>query len=412
MKMPPKRSPKRKAAKSPRKGSRRSGKKQPVTATPTTMTFNRVLGGVEDVETIDMAWETIFSTTLALSTDFVVAVQGNSIYQPGGIATYGMGLTTNPGGYARMYTQYKYAEVLGSSIKVQAWATSGTIAGGIPTAVQAPIPLRLAVVPAQATAGAAYAGQNVASMGSYPHAKVFFAQPGAYAQLSHSATTAQMLTAGHTPLAEEVTVYSASTGVAASAQWWWMIGVTNASGILNATNIEVRYAVKYRVKWYTLVAASIMLEKDRFGNESSSASEVKRIEHSSATETKSTLASMRASRTSGENATVAPVESKGDTKSAHVKGFACGLDCPQHPTARSATARAAYEDDLVDFPGMDSDEEEAFYAWRESIRRNAHADNAGPSWAKLKSSEKQKASVASPLKVAQQKPAAPPEGPG
>lgn len=332
-------------------------------------------GGQEDREDTELVWEYIISSGLNAATDLLFCIKGNSIYRPGGIATVGLGLTTSPVGYARLYTQYRLACVMSSRIEVSAWGASGTIAGGVPTGGVVNVPLRLGVVPAQSTAAIAYSSGNVSSIGSYPHGTMSFSNNTVRAR-NHGDIGMLNTGEGKFNVYDQADgSYSASVSSDPGVFWYYTVGVGNASTALNATNFQCRIRVFYKVRFYQPIFSDIQVARDHFGNE---------VTAGSATETKSALAAMRAGLTSGENATVERVESKGDTKRSHVRGFACAAGCAEHPPARPHTTRAAYEDDLVDFPGMDSDEEESYYAWRDSIRRNAHADNGGPSWAQLK----------------------------
>jgi len=244
-----------------------------------------------------MAWETILFTTLALSTDIMFAIKGNSVYQPGNITTYGLSLTTNPVGYARLYTQYRRSIVQSSTMTMQAWLSNGTISAGVHTTAPQALPHRIGIVPADSTNTGTYIGGNVASIGGYPHGKSAFVPPGTAKVVSSTCNNGLLLfgTSGTKVDAESVsTQNTALTASDPSSIWYFVGGVTNASGVLNASDCQVRIKVVYRVKFFDPVAAAVMLAKDAFGNEVSAAS-------SAASTTMGLTAGSQASNTRTEN---------------------------------------------------------------------------------------------------------------
>jgi len=272
--MPPKRVPKKGNKSKGRKGASRSSRPSVTTGGRASkgfaLTRSKLKGGNEDVELTTLVWESIYSTGLAANTDLVFIIKGNSINSPGGLATYGLGSTTNPVGYARLYTQYRLACVTASSIELSAWGTSGTISGGVPSATFASInvPLRLAVVPAQSTAAIVYFAENTATLGGAAHASTSFSNnvvrtrsrgnPGMFNTSEGKFTLADVGDGG----------YSAATGADPGITWNYVVGVGNASTALNATNLQVRVRVTYQVRWYQPVAAVNQLTvRDLFGNE-------------------------------------------------------------------------------------------------------------------------------------------------
>jgi len=217
-----------------------------------------------------MAWEYVASSALSAGSDLMFCIKGNSIYRPGGIATFGLGVTTNPVGYARMYTQYKLAHVIRSKIQIEAWGFSGTLGGGVPTGGVVSVPFRLAIVPAQSTAATAYASLPSASIGGLPHSTSSFSNN--VVRTACRGNSGELLTGvGKHSDAETVCGdYSAATGGDPAAPWYYTVGLGNASSAINCTNYELRVRVTYLVRWYEPVdQAAQLAQVDRFGNESS-----------------------------------------------------------------------------------------------------------------------------------------------
>lgn len=265
--MPPKRSPKKGKKLRKGKGSRNMGLESK-RSKGFTKNVSRVLGGTEDVEETILSWEYIISSAIAASSDATYAFKGNSIYRPGGIASIGLGLTTNPVGYARLFTQYRLAMVISSTMSVEAWASSGTITAGVPTGNVISVPLRAAIVPANSFAAITYAGQNTASIGGYPHSTTAFSNNTV--RVRSRGSNALLLTgegkASNTDSSPGV--YSATTGADPALLWYYVLGLGNGSAALNATTFEARVRISYKVRFYEAVAMDVQLAKvDRFGGE-------------------------------------------------------------------------------------------------------------------------------------------------
>lgn len=261
---------KRKAGKS--KASRRRPKgSRGAKKSGFTKTADRARGGTEDVEDTVMQWEYTVSSGISASAETIFGIKGNGIYRPGGIATVGLGQTTSPAGYARMYSQYTLAHVRSSRIELTAWATSGTISGGVPTGYSMNVPLKVACIPVQAAQAATYAALNVATLCDLAHATSAFGNNTIHVR--NRGNDGLLLTAlGRDSGAETVAGdYSAATGGDPAAPWYYMIGIANTSSALNATNYEVRIRVTYNVRWYQPIAQAVQFAlRDRFGNEQSS----------------------------------------------------------------------------------------------------------------------------------------------
>jgi hypothetical protein len=214
-----------------------------------------------------MTWEYIASTALAANTDLLFMIKGNSITDPGGLTTYGLGVTSDPPGYARMYTQYRLVYHMGSSIKVSAWGVSGAISGGVPTAVSVSVPLRVAIVPAQSTAAIVYFGGNTASIAGYNHSSTAFGNNTVHVA-SHG--NHGMFNTGEGKqfkFDQADGSYSAGSGSDPGITWNYVIGIGNASTALNATTMQARIVVTYKCKFYQPIAQAVQVARDIFGNE-------------------------------------------------------------------------------------------------------------------------------------------------
>jgi len=235
-------------------------------------TADQAPGGTEDAEDNVLVWEYTVSSGISASAETIFAVKGNGIYRPGGLATFGLSQTTSPSGYARMYTQYNVAHVRSSSIQITGWATSGSITGGVPSSYQVNVPLRVVCIPVPASQATAAVASNVASLGDMTHAATVFSNNTF--RLRNRGNDGLFLTGiGRDTLAELTTGdYSAAVNSDPAAPWYYVIGISNASSSLNATNYQVRIRVKYQVRWYQPIIQAVQFARDRFGNEESTPS--------------------------------------------------------------------------------------------------------------------------------------------
>jgi len=237
--------------------------------------ITKTLAGTEDCEIVTLVWENIMSISIATASEYIWALKGNSVYQPGGISTYGLGLTTNPVGTARMFTQYRRGIVIRSTCTLQAWMSNGTIAGGVHTTAPQSMPCRLGIVPCDTTNAITYYGGNVASMGGSQHGRATFMLPGTNKSVSSTATNGLILFGNDSKVGadqESVTVndsFISGSDPSSSATWYYVMGISNPSAVLSATEVLCRMRIVFRVKFFDPVAAAVQLDRDACGNEAS-----------------------------------------------------------------------------------------------------------------------------------------------
>jgi len=262
--------PKRKGKLSRRKveGKRSAPSAKTVTGGYTLNRSLKTYGGTEDAEETLLNWDFYATFTgFTATTTAAYAVKGGSIYQPGGVASIGLGQTTNPVGYARLYTQYRRALVVSSQLELTTSAINGTISSGHFTTSPIALPVDVAVVFADTTTATSYVASYTATdIAGIPHAVCSFSLPGkgpATLRCRGNTGVAVMGTKNFDPkiMSAAVGSTSAATGADPSNNFFYVIAFTN-NGNLTIDALQFRVRVKYRVRFFDPVATNVQVSTE------------------------------------------------------------------------------------------------------------------------------------------------------
>lgn len=251
------------------KGSRIESKRSTSSAVTGGYTRNASLktyGGTEDSETVLLHWDYVAALSVFnYNTTVSYAIKGSAIYQPGGIATIGLGQTTNAVGYARLYTQYRRAMVISSVCEVTISSLNGTIALGHFTSPPVAMPVFAALTFCDKITAATYVATGTAmDLAGVPHAVSRY-------DLAGKGPT-KLRCAGNTNVAEFGTArvtedqaptynLSALTGADPISGFYYVLTLTNV-GNLSIDLCQINIKVRYRVKFFDPVAAAVQIQDE------------------------------------------------------------------------------------------------------------------------------------------------------
>jgi len=229
------------------------------------------VSGQEDAQYSLLRWEFVYLVNIPASTSLGFCIKGNSAYQPGNIATVGLGATSAPSGYARQFTQYSRGLVSSAKLSVSAWGNALTSS----TVSTYRVPLVIGIVPAGAATAITYASALPAiAMSTVPHGKCVTQYPGTTRTVTSAANSASLLYGDSKETLTEQFGGGSNTFASATdptTAWYFVVGVSNIDNPLltpSAVSCSVRVIAEYRIKWFRPEAtATLTIPRDRFGME-------------------------------------------------------------------------------------------------------------------------------------------------